>query len=514
MKFSRLAILSLIIAYASTACCTVVINEIMFKPQTGAPEWVELFNTGDTAVTLTSWTLTDSARTNILPAITIHAHDFLIAAASTIDCPCTSAVLSSFVQLNNTGDNLYLLDATGAPIDVIHYTASSSWDYGLTIERVSAYTSGEYATNWQPCTDAVRHTACATNSCTILPIDLAVISLEPSPALPQSDAAFDITAKVTNLGEVSAAGFFVYLRNSATTLADSLPIPTCAAAETVEVTFSLALPAGIHNITAQITDTARTNNALAAKIFVGAEIKITELYFSPNDGDCEWVELYNTSGYNIELDAWSLCDPHTCATLPSEFIIADTSFAIVAACDITASCTWHCASPFPTLNDTGDEIVLRTPSGAVATSALYNSSAGDRGISAELSTIQGDSYYSCRAENGNTMCENNSLWAAAPSADITFSCNPFDPTYCETCTFYVAASAEASVETRLYDIYGHLVVDFGEGTQFTWSGVANNEPVRNGTYIFVAEITENSNLKHIKRSFIVARNLAKHRGAK
>ncbi len=506
--------LLLTIGYASIVWCAIVVNEIMFKPQTGEPEWVELFNTSDTAITLTSWTITDSTRANTLPDIVIDANNFVIISASTIDCACSLAVLPSFVQLNNTGDNLYLFDATGILVDAIIYTASSSWDYGLSIERVSAYSSGAETANWQPSTDPTKHTACKTNSCTTLPVDLTVISMTPSPTLPQSDVSFNVTVKVTNLGQYTATNFHAFLSDSAGISLDTLPIPSCAAAETVSVTFQLALPAGIHNITTQITDTARTNNALSTKIFVGTQIAITELYFSPNESECEWIELYNTSGYDIPLEGWTLCDPHACATLPADFIISDSSFAIISAGDILAACAWYKTSSFPTLNDAGDGIFLKTPSGAIATSAIYSSSAGDRGVSAELSTPQSDSYYPCRAESGNTLCEGNSLWAATHMSDITFSCNPFDPIACEACSFYIDASAEASVAARLYDLYGHLVVDFGDGAQFTWNGTTNGEAVKNGTYIFVAEIAENSNVKHIKRAFIIAKNLAKPRVAK
>lgn len=55
----------------------IVINEIMYAPSTGEPEWVEIFNRTSNVINLKNWKLSDASTT-----ITISTQDNFIDANS------------------------------------------------------------------------------------------------------------------------------------------------------------------------------------------------------------------------------------------------------------------------------------------------------------------------------------------------------------------------------------------------------------------------------------------------
>ncbi len=106
----------------------VVLNELMYAPSSGEPEWIELFNKTDSPLNLKKWRIKDLTTT-----ATITNNDIIIPPASFIILTDDSSIInfynisSEIIQLNlpslnNTGDAIAILDSLGVLIDSVLYS--------------------------------------------------------------------------------------------------------------------------------------------------------------------------------------------------------------------------------------------------------------------------------------------------------------------------------------------------------------------------------------------------------
>ena len=166
---------------------SVIINEVMYKPLTGEPEWVELFNPFSQTVILEGWFFSDS---NIddwqaIPLLEISPGSYAILAENSLptglevplDIP--AGIIEGWNNLNNDGDALYLFDQTGSVIDSLFYP--DNWggiNNGRSMERVSPASS-----IWFPSVDASGCTPGRENSVTMPQSAPSSASLKVSPEL-------------------------------------------------------------------------------------------------------------------------------------------------------------------------------------------------------------------------------------------------------------------------------------------------------------------------------------------
>lgn len=87
----------------------IVINELLSRPAEGEDEWIELFNADTVTIDVSGWQLRDaSGKTTDWPDTTIAPGAFAL-------------VLNPKGKLNNDGDSVTLIDATGAVVDNVDY---------------------------------------------------------------------------------------------------------------------------------------------------------------------------------------------------------------------------------------------------------------------------------------------------------------------------------------------------------------------------------------------------------
>jgi hypothetical protein len=133
----------------------VVINEVAWggSVDSANDEWIELYNTSSSAVDLAGWVISDDhgASTYALSG-TIFAHGYYVVedAETTLQPLAASVVVN--VSLANSGDSLTLMDAQGTVIDDVN-SSGGAWFAGdaathATMERVSALSGGDAASNW------------------------------------------------------------------------------------------------------------------------------------------------------------------------------------------------------------------------------------------------------------------------------------------------------------------------------------------------------------------------------
>ncbi|MBU0508861.1 lamin tail domain-containing protein [bacterium] len=185
-----------------------VINEIMYQPESQRSEWIELYNASVLSWNLAGWrfgdgtALLDTSRLQLLPEIVLPPMQFIVLAADSQvlfeNIPPTVPVMiwnSGEVTLNNSGDSLVLFDSHHQLVDRVDYRPSwGNGEAGVSIERISAYSASNDPLNWAASLDSTGSTLGRTNSRTLpstgMPRQLLV--LEPNPFSPDGDGHEDV----------------------------------------------------------------------------------------------------------------------------------------------------------------------------------------------------------------------------------------------------------------------------------------------------------------------------------
>jgi Lamin Tail Domain/CHU_C Type IX secretion signal domain len=153
---------------------SVIINEVMFSPAVGEPEWIELFNNSNENVNLKDWTISD-----VLPAISnkiitnknlyLNSGEYIVIASDSSffnfhpDFKAKSTVVN-FGALGNSEDGIVLKDFYGNTIDSLFYDKNWESEDGFSIERVSVSRATNDSTNWKPSININKSTPGYLNS--------------------------------------------------------------------------------------------------------------------------------------------------------------------------------------------------------------------------------------------------------------------------------------------------------------------------------------------------------------
>ncbi len=173
----------------------------------------------------------------------------------------------------------------------------------------------------------------------------------------------------------------------------------------------------------------------AASPIHSKDIVITEIFpdFSPPIGlpEAEYVEIYNRSGNPVDLSGWKLSDGTSTAVFPSQIILPQQYWIVTAASSAAQFRSFEnvIRTPaFPTLNNDGDALTLKSPEGVIVDSVRYSinyyrdSDKEDGGWSLELIDINNpcgeeDNWTASEDFKGGTPGSQNSVSASKP--DLT-----------------------------------------------------------------------------------------------
>ena len=141
---------------ALLADSVVVINEIMYHPRGGEPEWIELHNQMATCVDLSGWSLTGAVE-YVLPEGTILPADSCAVVASSIEGSLQGVqglVLGPFNgQLANGGEEIRLENNSGRLMNRIRYDDDGEWPAapdggGVSLAKIDPERESETPFNW------------------------------------------------------------------------------------------------------------------------------------------------------------------------------------------------------------------------------------------------------------------------------------------------------------------------------------------------------------------------------
>ncbi|MDZ7291068.1 MAG: lamin tail domain-containing protein [candidate division KSB1 bacterium] len=533
------------------------INEIMYYPKSGQPEWIEVFNPQSTAISLADWQLEDeSGARGIAPRhATVPPFSHLVLAAnSTVATVFNIAdslvtVLDHFPTLNNSGDVLLLRDFSGAVIDSVAYQAN--WGApGISAEKVwyERVNTGE---NWRPSWDPRGGTPATINSVSPRETDLAAVHLEFEPPRPRAGGDVDLIATIQNHGRRAVDRFIVTFaldHNHDGEVQDDERINAVTVEQMVPVEHSLVVrqflprpPSGRHQILATVStpfDAVPGNDRISACLAVGyssRSVVINEVYNAPRTGEVEWVEFYNRSNQPVDLSSWQWreAEAKTPIVLPdSALILAPGEFVLLAASRniVNAEPSARLVVPksWLTLNNDREQLVLADFHGGFQDSLAFTQHwGGGTGISLErinphLASGDSSNWNSCVDPNGSTPGRINSIFTdfVPTQATVTASPQPFSPDGDGHEDFAIiqiqVPSTTATVHLKIYDVRGRLVrhllnnTPIGANYQAVWNGRDDdNRPAATGIYIlYLQAIQANSGiLVEARTTLVLARKL-------
>jgi hypothetical protein len=398
----------------------VVINEIMYAPSTGEPEWVELYNRTDSPINLKKWKFSDASST-----VTITNTDKFIPANSFIVLTADSSILNfynvpseiikfSLPALNNTGDAVKIKDSIGVKIDSLYYYPE--WggnEGGRSLERISPDLSSLDPTNWGTSISIFKATPGTINSITQKDFDIAVSEILFNPQFPLEGDTVSVSAKVKNPG-LNDANFSLQLFED--TNLDSIPD---LLVDEIQNLFLSADDSSIYDFSYLIeniqsrkgffvnaifsADQDTTNNKIYKTIEPGLPLQsivINEIMYSPLGGEPEWIELYNRTNEVINLNGWSINDVYTTpsyAFIEEDVFIEPNSYLVLSRSSAIYNFHRFIPSPvfvfsIPSLNNDVDGVVIKDNRGLQIDSVLYNSQwGGTNGHSLERVSVNAGS---------------------------------------------------------------------------------------------------------------------------
>lgn len=146
----------------------VVINEVAWpgSASNSLDEWIELYNTTGSAISLTGWRILDDngAQTYNLSG-TIAANGYFLIERTAASTSVAGDLVIAGISLANTGDTLELQNAAATRVDIVNSTGGA-WYAGTTsgyysMERRTAGGGGSTAANWASNNGVIRN---GTNS--------------------------------------------------------------------------------------------------------------------------------------------------------------------------------------------------------------------------------------------------------------------------------------------------------------------------------------------------------------
>jgi hypothetical protein len=398
----------------------VVINEIMYAPTTGEPEWIELYNRQAFPINLKNWEFSDNASTVIITtqSVEIPANSFVVLTrdSSLLNFyNVQSAIIElNLPALNNTGDAVVIKDSIGIVIDSLFYLPEWGGDTGgRSLERISSEISSTDPLNWGTSLSIFKATPGFINSLTQKDFDIATSDILFAPQFPVSGDTISVSAKIKNIG-LNNASFNIDLFEDVNLdsipdlLLESLTGLNLTAGDSGIYPFSysvmnIQLRHGFFISSVFINDQDTTNNSFYKTVepgYLPQSVVINEIMYSPSGGEPEWIEIFNRANDTINLKDWGVRDVFTTpatAIITENIFIQPEGYLVLSRSD--AIYNYHRFIPsevyvlnLPVLNNDVDGAVLFDNRDAVIDSVLYsNQWGGTNGFSLERISAEAES---------------------------------------------------------------------------------------------------------------------------
>lgn len=425
---------------------SLLINEIMYNPESGTPEWFEIKNVSDNKINLCDWFFKDSQ--NNLNYITrniafLQPGDMLVVTEDMSfldhypDFLKKLILAPTFPTLNNNSDSLALIDPAGNYVDSLFYTAEWGSDKGRSIERQSPEKWSGAADNWALSQDQNGATPGQMNSVAMQRYDLSIDSVffDDPQILEQDSATIKVAIRNSGIEQTDEYKVLINLFDtdslSELFYQDEIENTKPIQSESVDtIGFQVAgFPGGVHYYNVNVMsdrDQAIENNGLSGHIEVGYQesaVVINEIMYDPATGEAEWIELFNTTNKPVNLQKWQFKDAtdNRHNIVDSVFKLNAQDFAILAS-----NSEFYQSYPeydrniiipesFPSLNNTSESLfIFDAVNHQVDIINYQNEWGGGNAISLErrnpyISAVDSSNWGSSQDTRGATPGKSNSI---------------------------------------------------------------------------------------------------------
>ena len=497
-------------------CSSTLINEIMYAPLNGEPEWIELYVDFADSVNLKNWTLSDGST-----SINISTSDEILYPGQFVIITKDSSALRSvhpnvnvkiiqppqFPSLNNSGDAIIIIDEFNIIADSLHYYSAWGGNNGISLERIlnNFYINDTIinvpdSLNWG--SSEVGSTPGETNSLTPLSYDVKVKRIHSSRSGNQPTLYAIIENKGLEPVNIFEVSFFDDENNDSVAQSNELIGITSITninlywKDTTEVSIQWNTNfSGRKNIIGVVhlsDDQKRSNDTLVSSVIFSYPINcivINEIMYEPFAGKSEYIELYNRSKDTIDVEQWKISDARDSSTVNTEFLFTKYSQQIYPRHYVILAADSSFLTQFPNvdttiaqlfiinksslgLNNDEDDIVVLDATDTAIDSVHYSY----RWHNPEVITTQGKSLerihfdiasndkrnWSTSTANGTPGKVNSLFVSVLPSsASVSFSPNPFSPdgdgSEDYTIITYNIPAHTASIRIRIFDVKGRMV---------------------------------------------------------
>jgi len=489
------------IVYSTPLFKDVVINEMLIDVNplpAGIPatQYLELYNKSTKNFNLNGWQFTDGQTiSTITTNYALFPNSFVVIAKSA-DTALFIGIsnkigTSTFPTLNVTGDLISLSDNFASTVDSLRYT--TLWykdavkdDGGWSLEQINPNQNAAclQANNWIASNDADGGTPGFINSVYSIAPDITGPSIASLTIIDSTHISvcfddFISTSQLSNITNYSinnSIGSPSLALNSNDNLCVTLSLSNTLVNNT---SYTLAV-SGISDCSGNaIITTTLSFTYVNFEIPNFKDIVINEIYADPsplvNLTSCEFIELYNKSTTAFNLNGLKFTDGTSIATFGT-YTLAPNSYVIICPIADTAQFTALGysnklgVSSFPSLNNAGDNLYLKTATNSVIDSVNYfdtwykNATKKDGGYTLELinptqnvTCSQTNNWIGSNDVNGGTPGFVNSVYSVSP--DVTGpkinSINVIDSTHISVCFDDVISASQLSAIIN-YTISGSI----------------------------------------------------------
>ncbi|MBI2259190.1 MAG: lamin tail domain-containing protein [Flavobacteriia bacterium] len=399
----------------------VIINEFICDPSpvVALPdaEFVEIYNKSNKIFNLKNWKLGDNSSDGTITENLFYPGEYrVLCSSSNVSFFSNSLAVTSFPSLNNTDDNIVLKDSLGNILDIITYDITwyqddSKDEGGYSIERKNPNAICGGINNWAASNDISGGTPGIINSIYNNTPDTELPTITSIQVLNNNQIQVFFSEIMDSLSLTTATQVVnPNLGINSITVSSFYPL-------SMIITFTSDIQAG-QNYSIQLSQVADCSQnftdvsgqfSISSGASIG-DILINEFICDPSPvvglPEVEFVEIYNKSNKTINLKNWKLGDNSTDGNISEATILPNEYKVLCSTTNVGLFANAIGVTSFPSLNNTGDDIVIKDSLGFIIDKITY-----DETWYQDESKAEGG--YSIERKNPTTICTPTQNWSAS-----------------------------------------------------------------------------------------------------
>ena len=507
-----------------------LINEVLFKPESSNQEWIEIFNRSSCVYDVDNMQIMDASGGTIGFSATIQPNEFLVVCQDVnllfqtyADCDenlVTEA--TDWTSLNNTEESLVLLDKFNTSFDSLFYNGNSC-PSNFSLERVNPFEDENI--QWLVCLDSVGGTPTFHNS--VLPIgkdlELQFIDIKAE----NSNILHKLMIKNSGLENIDSALLSCFQREIDYNSGVEVYIEDLALTDSMEITFYTDYPeTGYFEYWYEIIsdeDMNDMNNWQNAHFNNnGLPFVINEIMYAPMTEMPEWIELKFNSNISSLEEFYLVVDDDTLQIanpeIESEFMIITNSWSDIDTLQAIYNLeNTPLVSGLASLSNYGEQLALYDDCENLIESFFFlpewNDGMSGTSIERVNSELPADENNWGPSVDVCTPGEENSIFVQVLPSNMKLSVvpNPFSPYRSEHTIFsFKLPQVISRVTLRIFDLKGRMLRKLinqemqASLGNIVWDGKGvNGKNLPVGVYIVLMEATSLESEKVYKKKITV-----------